>query len=459
MSGSCINPMNWGDCLSDAAGDMGMSVVQSIIDWCIDMAGKVAAAVTTWWIKVPTGNIVQSNQDNGPIQWVWAHTLWITTWIAVMSILFAAGRLAIQRRAEPAVDVAKGLFTMTVTTSMALGAIGMLTEAGDQFSSWIVNQATDQDFGRAVVGWLTVASENQGGPILALILALLATLACLAQVALMLVRTAMLILLCGTLPLTAAASSTPSGRQTFQKTVSWLIAFLLYKPVAAIIYATAFRMIASLKTDPDSGGLVTSVAGIVLMLLSVVALPALMRFITPVVGAAGGGGGGGGGAAAMGALASGAKSVGGSRSGSGGGGGGSARSGRGSGGGGSNPSGSRPVPAQGGSSQGAQAPAQGAARQAAEGAAQGQQGAAQQGASQGQQGAAQQGASQGAASQGAAAQGAATQGATQAGAAGAAKAHPAVAAAQAAQQAHSAIKQTTENTANAGNNGGPSGSA
>ncbi|MFD8784463.1 hypothetical protein [Kitasatospora sp. NPDC059599] len=447
MSGSCLNPMNWGDCLSDAAGDVGMSVVQSIIDWCIDMAGKVAAAVTTWWIKVPTGNIVQSNQDNGPIQWVWAHTLWITTWIAVMSILFAAGRLAIQRRAEPAVDVAKGLFTMTVTTSMALGAIGMLTEAGDQFSSWIINQATDQDFGRAVVGWLTVASENQGGPILALILALLATLACLAQVALMLVRTAMLILLCGTLPLTAAVSSTPSGRQTFQKTVSWLIAFLLYKPVAAIIYATAFRMIASLKTDPDSGGLVTSVAGIVLMLLSVVALPALMRFITPVVGAAGGGGGGGGGAAAMGALASGAKAVGGgSKSGSGG--GGSARSGQGSSKGGSNPSGSKSVPAQGGSSQGsqssgAQAPAQGAARQAAEGASQGQQAPAQ-----------------GAASQGAAAQGAATQGAGQAGAAGAAKAHPAAAAAEVAQKTHSAIKQSAENTANAGQqSGGPSGSA
>ncbi|MQS16449.1 hypothetical protein F7Q99_30705 [Streptomyces kaniharaensis] len=415
--------MNWGDCVSDAASDVGMSVVQTIVDSCCAMAGKVAAAVTTWWISVPTANILADSQGNGPIVWVWQHTMWLSAWIAVMAILVSAGRLAIQRRAEPAIDVAKGIFAMSFVGAGALAAVGVLTTAGDDFSEWIVYKAADGDFGAAVIEWLKVSAQSQGGPMLALILALLATLACLAQVALMLVRTAMLILLCGTLPLTAAAATTPSGRQTFQKAVSWLIAFVMYKPVAAIIYATAFRMIAALKTSKGTDGLVTSVSGIVLMLLSVVALPALMRFVTPVVGAAGGGGGGGGGVAAMGAIAGGAKAVSSQKSGAGGGGGGGggrSRVGGPDSGSGSDPRGSKSVPSQGN-------PAQGAPKAGAQGA---------------------QGVSQG------------TQAAGKAGAAGAAKAHPVAAAAEVAQKTHSAIKQSTENTANAGqHNGGPSGSS
>lgn len=50
----------------------------------------------------------------------------------------------------------------------------------------------------------------------------------------------MIIILAGVLPLTAAGSTTEAGKATFYKTTAWLLAFVLYKPVAAIIYAAAF---------------------------------------------------------------------------------------------------------------------------------------------------------------------------------------------------------------------------
>jgi hypothetical protein len=57
--------------------------------------------------------------------------------------------------------------------------------------------------------------------------------------------------------------------------VAWLAAFTLYKPVAALIYATAFRMVGRDQAPT------TVVSGVFLMVLAIFALPALLRFLVP----------------------------------------------------------------------------------------------------------------------------------------------------------------------------------
>ena len=52
----------------------------------------------------------------------------------------------------------------------------------------------------------------------------------------------MLVILAGILPTTAAFTNTEMGRQWFQKAVGWTIAFILYKPAAAIVYSVAFLL-------------------------------------------------------------------------------------------------------------------------------------------------------------------------------------------------------------------------
>ncbi|GAB2718019.1 hypothetical protein [Kitasatospora kifunensis] len=356
MSGTCWNPVNWGDCIESGATDVGVSVVAQFVQWSIQMVGDVAGTVVSWWVKVPTAGFV----GDGTIQWVWDHLSWLTMWVGVLSLLLAAGRIALQRRAEPAIDAVKGMVNLAVVTSAAYTGLVLLTSAGDSFSEWIINQALQgQDFGNSIVGWLVITNSS-GGPLLALGLAQVATLACLFQVGLMLVRTAMLILLMGVLPLSAAASTTATGQNWFKKICAWMLAFILYKPVAAVVYAAAFKMISSLKTNQSSNGLIVSVAGIIMLILAVIALPAMMRLLVPMVDKAGGGSGGAGGAlGAASSLASGAKAISGAKSGGGG------ASGRGGGGGnkGSAPQGSKTVPSQ--SAPAAQGAAQGAGAAAA----------------------------------------------------------------------------------------------
>jgi hypothetical protein len=116
----------------------------------------------------------------------------------------------------------------------------------------------------------------------------------------MIVRMAMLVILTGTLPLSAAASSTATGRVWFRRSVGWLLAFVLYKPAAAIVYAAAFSMTGPTQDSQanQDNDVVSMISGVVLIVLACFTLPALMRFAAPVVQAAASGKGRGAGASA-----------------------------------------------------------------------------------------------------------------------------------------------------------------
>jgi hypothetical protein len=122
------------------------------------------------------------------------------------------------------------------------------------------------------------------------------------QIVLMVVRSAMLILLLGVLPSAAAATNTEMGRSWFKRIIAWVLAFIHYKPVAAIVYATAIRLVANNnaplhfdgKNANDVGSLVMNVVtGLSMLVLALFALAALMRFIVPMVSATAGAAGAG----------------------------------------------------------------------------------------------------------------------------------------------------------------------
>jgi hypothetical protein len=99
------------------------------------------------------------------------------------------------------------------------------------------------------------------------------------QIGLMFVRNGMLILLIGVLPLAAAATNTEMGKIWFRKLIGWLLAFVAYKPVAALIYAAGFRLF----TDQSGGvaGMIRVTTGVTMLVMAVVAMPALIRFVAP----------------------------------------------------------------------------------------------------------------------------------------------------------------------------------
>ncbi|MFV0286035.1 MAG: hypothetical protein ACK5IM_06540 [Demequina sp.] len=231
---------------------------------------------------------------------------WLLTFVT-LSVLVGAIRIIIDQRMEPIRDLLRSLLTLVAITAVGATVVAMLVEATDRFSTAILSRSLDCDasdstcFGSSVVSLLQVVSPPGTpamGTMLVILLGLLAALVSLLQIVLLIARGAMLVVLTGVLPLTAAFTNTGMGRTWFNRTIGWLIALILYKPVAAIIYATAFQLVGDGALTRANDGLLTLATGLVLMVLALIALPALMRFVTPGVGAVLAAGGGG---AAMGA--------------------------------------------------------------------------------------------------------------------------------------------------------------
>ena len=218
---------------------------------------------------------------------------WYVAGLAIFSIVVAGARMAWTQRIQPGKDLLQSLLTLVVVSGAGLTGIALAVSAADGFSIWILAGATDKSFSDNISQLLHLSVNSAMGPIPLLILGLIAVIGAFIQIVLMVVRGAMLVLLAGIFPISASFTNTETGRAWFKKLLGWLIAFILYKPAAAIIYAAAFKLVATGTFKDDASGLVSLLTGLALMAMALIALPALMRFVAPMVAQAGGGGGAG----------------------------------------------------------------------------------------------------------------------------------------------------------------------
>ena len=234
--------------------------------------------------------------------------------LAVLSVIIGGIRMAWEQRAQPGKDVIQSLITLVVVSGAGLAVITLAVTAADAFSVWVLNGATDCDvsaagasqcFGTNIATMVALTSTSPIGLIGILVLGTIALLMTYVQVALMVVRGGLLVILAGVLPLTASFTNTQMGKQWFGKVIGWTLAFILYKPAAALIYAAAFSLTGTDAFQKDGGGIWSILTGLALMLMALIALPALLRFVAPMTGVLAGGG-----ASGM-ALAGGAGMVGG----------------------------------------------------------------------------------------------------------------------------------------------------
>jgi type IV secretion system protein TrbL len=297
-----------GNIASGAVNDAITNLAKSILEGMSQMV----ATLSTFWVSMPTANLAsQDGVSASPVVgFVNSELGYWTLALAVLSVILGGTRMIWEQRGAPLKDLLRSLLTLTLVSGLGLAVISILVIAANAFSASIIDRATDGKGFAHAMGILVLTNQTGVGVFILIILGLVGLLASLVQIVLMIVRGGMLVILAGILPTTAAFTNTEMGRQWFQKAVGWTIAFILYKPAAAVVYAVAFKLMGS------SGGnvLLGSITGFALMIVALLALPALMRFVTPMVGAVASGSGGGAGAA-VGAMATGAVSMG--RSGSG----------------------------------------------------------------------------------------------------------------------------------------------
>ncbi|SEJ77713.1 hypothetical protein SAMN04487917_11338 [Arthrobacter sp. yr096] len=300
-------------------GDIGCGIGNAVSDLTDDAIGNLAKSImegmsqmvttlSTFWVSMPTVNLTSGDGSTASpiVSAVNSELMPWTLALAVLAVILGGIRLIWEQRGAPLKDLLRSLLTLTLVSGLGLGVISILVIAADAFSAAIIDRSTDGKGFAESMNVLVMVNQPGIGVFILIVLGLIGLLASLVQIVLMVVRSGMLVILAGILPTTAAFTNTEMGRQWFQKAVGWTIAFILYKPAAAIVYSVAFLLMG------NSGGkdaLIGSITGFTLMLVALFALPALMRFVTPMVGAVASGGGAGAGAA-VGAIATGAVSLG-----------------------------------------------------------------------------------------------------------------------------------------------------
>ncbi|WP_420116580.1 hypothetical protein [Micromonospora sp.] len=270
-----------GEAISSAFSTVFGGLVEWLTGLITDAVSAVVKTLGTFWVNVPSISVGDmAGNPSSVVGWLVSRLGWYTVALAVVSILIGAGRMALTRKADPGVDTARSFVQFICVCGFGIAVIAASTEAADQFSNWIIGDSTGDNFGANLTELLAFAAIGGGGVLIVVILGIIAVLASCIQIILMLMRSVVLILLAGFLPTAAAATNTEMGKQQFQKIVAWIVAFILYKPVASIIYALAFRLIGDQSIN-SGDGLIKVLAGVTLMLLALFALPALMKLAVP----------------------------------------------------------------------------------------------------------------------------------------------------------------------------------
>jgi hypothetical protein len=288
-------PWDWDDCVKEklgsaintAFGGFFKFLFEAIKDVVVAAVEAVLKAVGFLWIWIDTPDV----STNGAAGFIQTHTNYILGTVAAVAVIAGGMQMAWSQRGEPLRDIVKSLLTMVVVSSSGAVFAATLIRAADEFSSWIIVKALgadDHGFGNKLAELMLEPLKSPTemlGMALVVFVGILMVVTSLVQLGLMIVRYGMLVLLVGVLPLTAAATNTEMGMMWFKRALGWLAGFIIYKPVAALIYAIAIKLIGS-PAAPEGAPDGTSqtlklVMGVTLMIAAVVSLPAILRFVSP----------------------------------------------------------------------------------------------------------------------------------------------------------------------------------
>ncbi|MFI6998458.1 hypothetical protein [Nocardia sp. NPDC050175] len=274
------------------------STFGKVVDSLMNGLGEAIILALTFWMKVPN----EAASDSGSLfTKINEYTYQAQILLLIASVILSGARLAEARRGATMNEAAESfrMFARVVFSSWMLGAVIVAgTQASDRFSEWIINDSTNGN-AKDLAELMVKTSKLQAfSPGLVLIIAIVGLLGALAQIVLAIVRQGLLIIAAGVLPLAAAASGMNVGKQSYQKLIGWIIAFMLWKPVAAIVYMIAFTTaghvdsLTSTNGLPDGEQAQRMLVAIVLLCSVAFVLPALMRLVTPAVAIVGSGGSG-----------------------------------------------------------------------------------------------------------------------------------------------------------------------
>ncbi len=272
----------------DALGAIANSVLEPIAEAIAGAAAELISNGLSWWMDMPTVDVAGTGIAalNEPLALLGAG-------IAMLLLIWQAIRAMISRRGAPLGEALEGLIKGAVVVALATTVVGQLAAAADGLTDLIARAAfcggnascnVRDGMTETVKSVLLPVSSQIGFVILT---ALVVFLVAIVQLVMLFIRQIAVPI---PMTLTPVAAAGQIGGQTprswLPKLAAAVIAVIVYKPLAMLIIAVGFTQWEFGQSTADW------IRGIMTLLLSVVALPTLMRIFTPLTSMGGAGGGG-----------------------------------------------------------------------------------------------------------------------------------------------------------------------
>lgn len=294
---SLCNPLD-PTCIPGAiAGGLANSAVEGLADALREGSKFIIKTSVGWWLNVPSVDL-----QGGGAQALRGQLRWLALVVAMAGVLWGGLRMAIRRNSEPAWEVGTGIARIAAVSSLGFIVPQLLLQAGDEFSVWVLDAATSNQVADRLTAVAALGGVTAPGAVI--LGAILMIVAGVVQAMLMFFREGGIIILTGVLVLSAAGGMNSMSKSWFPKVSGWLLALILYKPMAALVYAAALNQIGA-SDDPRN-----FLVGLAMLVLAIAALPAMMKLFSwaapgaiSSVSGMGGAAAAAGGAAAMGAMA------------------------------------------------------------------------------------------------------------------------------------------------------------
>lgn len=239
----------------------------------LEGANETWAGFFTSWIGSGLDGIVGGSTAD----WFAGVALPIQALLLALGLMVAGIRIAMSARGDIAADAGRRFLRAVLVSIAGVAFFSVLQVGSNALAKFFLNSATA---GAPPSLLFDVASFSSNGA-MALLFGIFAALAVGIQWIIMILRAVAVSVLLPFWPIAASGAMFDKYEAMFEKTTGWLLAFLLYSPVAAALYGLAMRF------QQGRDGVEGVMVGLAVFVLAIFALPALMRLVVPLTSAMG----------------------------------------------------------------------------------------------------------------------------------------------------------------------------
>lgn len=256
-----------------------MGMLDNLVSEATKSLGEIILNLGTWWVKAPVPSLFITSSPAYKLQ-DYLHYLLAAVMIA--SLIFAGIKVIIDGRGDSLRQVAQSLVTVVVISGAGLTLASTLISIFDETSVWLLNTVTEESaetFGKRIIPVLWESTQVPGGTVPVLLLALAGILANIIQMAMIWIRSVLLMVIMGLAPIIASTIGTSWGRAWAGKILGFFSGLVLYKLAVSIIYATTILFLTSESSGLE--GFVSFLVGVMLMVFAAVCPFALVGLLMP----------------------------------------------------------------------------------------------------------------------------------------------------------------------------------